>query len=393
MSELLRPILRFKQDDGSDFPDWDSVLFEETFKKFPTKKYQIKSQDILPFGEFPVIDQGQKNIAGYFNDKSKVFSEQDVIVFGDHTTIIKFVDFDFIIGADGTVILTNKKDDNLKFLYYYLMQNNVNQEGYKRHFSILKELNIKIPNINEQNKIASFLSSVDNKIELLTKKHELLEKYKKGLMQKIFSQEIRFKQDDGSDFPDWEESLLEDCIKNIATGLNPRQNFILGEGENYYVTIKNIDKGSIDFSTCELISNEALKLINARSKLKKNDIIISSIGNIGEAYLLKEDPLNWDINESVFKIETSDKLLNYFLFHILSSYGIKKYFYRFQTGSSFTSIKKKSLLRLAFPLPSFKEQEKIASFLSSVDTKIELVQQQIEKTQTFKKGLLQQMLV
>ena len=85
--------------------------------------------------------------------------------------------------------------------------------------------------------------------------------------------------------------------------------------------------------------------------------------------------------------------MNYFLFHILSSYGIKKYFYRFQTGSSFTSIKKKSLLRLAFPLPSFKEQEKIASFLSSVDTKIELVQQQIEKTQTFKKGLLQQMLV
>tara|TARA_R110002049_G_scaffold281923_1_gene461592 strand:+ start:2039 stop:3379 length:1341 start_codon:yes stop_codon:yes gene_type:complete len=272
---------------------------------------------------------------------------------------------------------------------------------------ILLNTKLSFPNLPEQQKIASFLASVDTKIQQLTTKKQLLENYKKGVMQQLFSQQLRFKPDvianaseaisnstnAQTSFPDWEEKRLGEILERTSTGLNPRKNFVLGIGNNNYVTIKNISKGKIDFSTCEKIDNEALKLIIKRSDLSKNDIIMSSIGNIGEAYLLKEEPLDWNINESVFMLRASLSLLPKYLYYIITNDFSKWYFKNNSTGSSFKSIKLGALKLLPVKLPNKLEQEKIANYLSAIDTKIENVQTQIEKTQAFKKGLLQQMFV
>ena len=260
-------------------------------------------------------------------------------------------------------------------------------------FGIVGALKLPYSSISEQQKIAAFLTAVDNKIEQLSKKQELLGEYKKGLMQQIFSQAIRFKADDGSDFPDWKEKKLENVLKRTSTGLNPRQNFKLGYGENYYVTIKNISNGKLDFSKCERIDENAMTMIANRSDLSKGDLIMSSIGNVGESYLLDKEPENWNINESVFMLRASELMLPQFLYFIITNEQSKWYLESNSTGSSFKSIKLGELKLLPLGLPSLEEQTKIANFLSSIDTKIEQVGKQLDESKQFKKALLQQMFV
>lgn len=260
--------------------------------------------------------------------------------------------------------------------------------------SDLKKLEIKLPSLKEQQKIASFLTAIDKRIKGLEEKKIKLEQYKKGVMQQLFNQDIRFKDDDGKDFPDWAKLKLQEIIIRTSTGLNPRKNFTLGKGKNFYVTIKNISNGKIDFSKAELIDDEALRLISKRSDLSKNDIIMSSIGNIGESYLLKENPTNWNINESVFMIRPNPKLIMpIFLYYILTSQNSLKYFEGNMTGSSFKSIKIGDLKIMPCLVPSLPEQTKIANFLTEIDKSIDAINVQIDKTTDFKKGLLQKMFV
>ena len=166
---------------------WKSAKFDDIFKVISTKKYQINSKEYLTFGKYPIIDQGKKKIIGYSNNQDKVLKcrKDGLIVFGDHTRELKFIDFDFIVGADG-VQLIYSSIVTTKYLYYYLQTCNIQNDGYSRHFKYLKEFNYLIPSIEEQNQIANLFSNLDKKIELETKKLQDLKTYKKGLLQKMF---------------------------------------------------------------------------------------------------------------------------------------------------------------------------------------------------------------
>lgn len=180
---------------------------------------------------------------------------------------------------------------------------------------------------------------------------------------------------------DWEVVRLNRAIRHITTGLNPRQNFKLGEGNIYYVTIKNIKEGKVLLDEkCDTINRYAFILIQGRSKLRKNDILFSSIGTDPNTYLIKQDPENWNINESVFSIRPNinlitAKLLNY----ILNS----NYFYdnlvRSSTGSTFHSIKMNMLKKNHLVLPPKLKQKTIANFL---DKKMIEIDNIISKTKT-----------
>jgi type I restriction enzyme S subunit len=186
MQKIFNQEIRFKDDNGIDFEDWEEKSFKSTLKSIATKKHQIQSSEIFEEGKYPVIDQGKKMVAGFSDNLNNLFNDYPIIVFGDHTTILKYIDFDFIVGADGTKLLKNINNDNLKYLYYNLIYNNVEQEGYKRHFSILSEISLQIPSTNEQIKIANFLSAIDKKIELVSNQIQDTQEYKKGLLQQMF---------------------------------------------------------------------------------------------------------------------------------------------------------------------------------------------------------------
>ena len=185
MQQIFSQKIRFKDEAGNDYPNWVADNFKNILASIPSRKFQIKSSEIRATGATPVVDQGQQKIAGYTNSGNIEFQEAPVIVFGDHTTAIKYIDFPFVVGADGTKIL-KAKQGSLKYLYYYLQYIDLASEGYKRHFSILKEKTLALPSLEEQRKIAALLSALEKKIDMLDNQFKLYRKWKKGLLQRMF---------------------------------------------------------------------------------------------------------------------------------------------------------------------------------------------------------------
>lgn len=182
------PELRFKEFEKDG--EWEEKKLGEIITTLsPTKKLQ--SGKYKAVGSFPIVDQSQNYICGYSDDVEAVVNttSENLIVFGDHTCTLKFVDFPFIQGADGIKIFKSSKSNEIdeRFLYQALLYNPIVSKEYKRHFSELKEQVVCYPkDMNEQRKIASCLSSMDDQINAYLEKVALLEQYKKGLMQQMF---------------------------------------------------------------------------------------------------------------------------------------------------------------------------------------------------------------
>ena len=247
---------------------------------------------------------------------------------------------------------------------------------------ILGEVLLKLPSKEEQTKIASFLSAVDEKISQLTKKHELLSQYKQGMMQKLFSQQLRFKADDGSEFGEWEDKKLGEISKTFSGGTPQSSNKSFYEG-----TIPFIKSGEISKNTTEQCIND-LALEKSSAKLvKKGDLLYALYGATSGQVAISQ--IDGAINQAVLCIrsELNTKYLLNFL--ILKKAEILTTYLQGGQGNLSASI----LKEIYIPTPCLAEQTKIANFLSAIDQKIEVVAQQIEQAKTWKKGLLQQMFI
>jgi type I restriction enzyme S subunit len=173
---------------------WDCIEFAKAIRKAKIgRNQQIFSSDIKAIGRFPVVDQGQEFIAGYSDEEHKVVRDDlPLVIFGDHTRCVKYVDFPFIIGADGTKVL--KPDTELfdpKFFYFAVLGLNVPNRGYNRHFSLLKEKFLPRPAKNEQRKIAAVLGVVQRAIEQQERLIGLTTELKKALLHKLFTEGLR----------------------------------------------------------------------------------------------------------------------------------------------------------------------------------------------------------
>ncbi|HAV5944024.1 TPA: restriction endonuclease subunit S [Acinetobacter baumannii] len=265
-----------------------------------------------------------------------------------------------------------------QFLFQWLhakentIQNKVTATGIgagKLDTADLQNLKLYKPSSEEQTKIASFVSNVDEKISQLTQKHQLLSQYKQGMMQKLFSQEIRFKADDGSEFGEWEETELgKHC--QIKTG-KLDANAMRPNGEfRFYTCAKEfylIDEYAFD--------TEAL-------------LISGNGANVGYIHYYKGKFNAYQRTYVLDQWQQNIIFIQYFLEQFLKEriYGEKK------EGNT-PYIVLSTLSEMPLLLPCLEEQTKIANFLSAIDQKIEVVAQQIEQAKTWKKGLLQQMFI
>ncbi|MDK9856125.1 restriction endonuclease subunit S [Staphylococcus equorum] len=188
MQKIFSQEIRFKDDNGNDYPEWESKKFLDIFKLVPSKNNQIKSSEVVENGIIPVVDQGKDIFLGYSNEKDKAIEDFDnVIVYGDHTTIIKYIKEPFIIGGDGVKLLESNDGSLIHYLYILLQYFNVKPEGYKRHYSILKNKMMNISNTKEeQEKIGDFFNELDELIEKQSSKIVVLKQRKKGFLQKMF---------------------------------------------------------------------------------------------------------------------------------------------------------------------------------------------------------------
>jgi len=222
--------------------------------------------------------------------------------------------------------------------------------------------------LKEQQKIAAFLTTVDSKIEQLSKKQELLKEYKKGLMQQIFSQATRFKADDGCDFPDWEEKKLGDVSVRGTSNISANQ--LEDNNGDYKIYGAAGHLKNIDFYTEE---DCYVAIVKDGAGVGRIMLLESKTSVLGTLAIIKAKQGN-DIN---------------FLYWLIQTINFRKYV----VGSTIPHIYYRDYQAEKLRIPSLSEQAKIASFLSSIDNKIEQVGKQLVESKQFKKALLQQMFV
>ncbi len=175
---------------------WKVVRFENAVLKKKIKVGKIKQREYKNHGKYPVIDQSQNYIAGFCDDDEKAYyGPLPVIIFGDHTRVFKFVDFPFVVGADGVkILIPNQSIFDPKFLFFALLTLNIPSRGYNRHYPLLKEKKLPLPPLEEQKQIAHILSVVDRKIEVEQRRKRVLKELFKTMLHKLMSGEIRLKE-------------------------------------------------------------------------------------------------------------------------------------------------------------------------------------------------------
>ncbi|WP_177167634.1 restriction endonuclease subunit S [Nitrosomonas marina] len=256
------------------------------------------------------------------------------------------------------------------------------------NFQAVRSFSIDIPSFPEQTKIANFLTAIDEKITQLTQKNDLLKQYKKGVMQQIFSQKLRFKDDDGREFPEWETKQLGSLVKVYdGTHMTPKYQ---NQGIPFY-SVEHVTNNN--FKETRFISREVFEKENKRVKLEKGDILMTRIGDIGTPKYI-----NWEVEASFYVslalLKQSKKINSLYLSHYIGS-------------DSFQGELHKRTIHVAFPkkinlgeishclvsYPCITEQIKIANFLTAIDDKITQTQAQLEAVKHYKNSLLQQMFV
>ena len=241
----------------------------------------------------------------------------------------------------------------------------------------------------EQTKIASFLSAVDEKISQLTQKYELLSQYKQGMMQKLFSQQLRFKADDGREFGEWEETTLGE-IGTFKSGQGFPEQFQGGKDGIPFFKVSDMNilgNEKIMKVANNYVNSEAITKMKA--KVIDNEAII--FAKVGAAIFLERKRLakNFLIDNNMMAYLSNQKTNIMFLKQFLDNIKLSKFV---QVGA-LPSYNSSDLAIIPISLPCLEEQTKIANFLSAIDQKLEVVAQQIEQAKTWKKGLLQQMFV
>lgn len=378
----LVPQLRFPEFDG----EWKNRSLKEILTIGSGKDYKH-----LENGEIPVYGSG--GLMTYVND---YLYDGNSIGIGRKGTIDKPV---FLTGKFWTVdtlFYTHSfRKLDIKFIYNQFQR--VNWKKYNEAGGVpslskktIEQIQIKSPSLEEQQKIANFLTSVDERIQTLEKKKTLLEQYKKGLLQKIFKQELRFKDDNGEEFPEWEKYKLSDISERIKTKNKvDNQNVLtisaqLGlvsqlEYFNKSVSAKNLT-GYYLLEKNDFAYNKSYSKgypMGAIKRLNKYDLGVVSTLYICFRFNAK---VSLDFMEQYFEAGLQNK-------------EIEKVAQEGARNHGLLNIGVNDFFEIDLKLPSLKEQTKIAIFLSAIDENIALVNNKIEHTKSYKKGLLQQMFV
>lgn len=248
----------------------------------------------------------------------------------------------------------------------------------------LDKIPLIIPTPPEQTKIATFLTAVDKRINLLQKKKAELEQYKKGVMQKLFSQTIRFKDENGNVFPDWEEKKLG-RLGEIITGKTPKtSDKELWGGDIQFITPTDISKENKyqKVTTRTVVNNGKIKI------LPKHTIAYTCIASIGKmAITISPSITNQQINSLILNEKNNYEFVYYALLNITPK------IISTQANTTLPIINKTEFSKFKIGIPSFEEQQKVANFLSSIDKSIEKMGKQIDISVVFKQGLLQKMFI
>lgn len=376
---MRMPELKFKTDDGSDFPDWEEKMLGELFSISAGGDIDKdnSSTEQSQYYPYPIYANSLSNngLYGYAN-----YYKID----GDTFTVTGRGDVGWAVARHGKyvpivrlLVCRPKAGDNVVFFAEQVNSTRIFIESTgvpQLTAPQLAKVKIKRPSLPEQRKIANLLSAVDDVIATQQAEVDVWKQRKKGVMQKLFSQEVRFKADDGSDFPDWEEKTLGDvCEYSAQRGVG-----------SHYIGTENMLK---DF---EGIAIDGPRAKGAGSLYFEGDTLMSNI----RPYLKKAWTADCDgaCSTDVLVFHPTNVEGDYLHF-VITSDTFVAYVMSAAKGSKMPRGDKVHIMQMPLRLPSLPEQRKIADCLSSIDDVIAKAKAELAKWQELKKGLLQQMFV
>ena len=385
---MLVPKLRFKREDGTDYPEWEQYRLEDTVDFLDEKRKPITSK-YRKAGQYPYY--GASGIIDFIDDY--IFDEELVLLSEDGANI---VDRNYRVAfiATGKYWVNNHAHclrPKQGFASYFISEalENIDYTVYntgsaqpKLNQEVCRNLPLMCPCLEEQQKIANFLSTVDEVIAQSEAEVQNLEQQKKAAMQKIFSQEVRFKREDGTDYPEWENTSLGK-IGDVAMCKRILKEQTSENGDVPFFKISTFGGTPDAYISYQLFDD--FKQIYRFPQ--KGAILISAAGTIGKTVRYNvEDAYYQDSN--IVWLEHDDSVVDDFLYQFyqqVSWEGLE--------GSTIKRLYNKNLLETPISLPCLEEQQKIADFLSAYDEAISYAKQELDKWKELKKGLLQQMFV
>ena len=400
---MIEPKLRFKADDGSQFPDWEEKKLGDI-----TSQYKVRNKKRLPLEIYSVnnivgfIPQSEQfDDAGYLKDTdTSIYMIVPPRHFAYNPARLdigsigyQYLDHDVQVSSLYEVFETSDlvNDEFLWSWFHTHYFNNVVkrlQEGGVRlyfYYDKMQEVKIGLPSLPEQQKIAEFLSMIDTVIAKQKETVSAWEERKKGVMQKLFSQEARFKADDGNDFPEWEEKKLGE-VGDIMTGNTPST-----KQEDYYggcylwVT-------PADITDSREVSVTAKKLTElgytVARHIPANSVLVTCIASIGKNAIIRE---NGSCNQQINSITPYNDYSVEFVYYLICQN--ERLLHANAGTGGMEILNKDSFSKIKMYFPCLEEQQKIVDCLSSLDEVIAKQKATLAAWEELKKGLLQQMLV
>ncbi len=390
MQSTKNPELRFKKKGGEEYEDWEEKKLSTCLDYEQPNDYIVENTNYNNKYDIPVLTAGKSFILGYTNEQEGIFKNVPVVIFDDFTTSIKYVDFNFKVKSSAMKILKAKKGFNLKFIYESMNRIKFSATEHKRYWiSTYQDLKIPLPSMEEQEKIAGCLSSLDRVIEKGEEETKKLKEYKKGLMQKLFSRELRFKKANGEEYADWEEKKLGE-VAEVVRGGSPRpiSKYLTNaiDGVNWLKIADTQAVRKYIYTTKERIKDTGVKYSR---EVKEGDFILSNSMSFGRPFIMACKAC---IHDGWVAIKNINILINKdYIFYFMLSETAQVFFHSVSSGSTVQNLSVDKIKDLKIQLPSMEEQEKIAGCLSSLDRVIEKGEEETKNLKEYKKGLMQKL--
>ncbi|MFA4996478.1 MAG: restriction endonuclease subunit S [Patescibacteria group bacterium] len=365
--------------------------------------YIVESEIYSPQNKTPVLTANKSFVLGYTNEDFGIYKNIPAIIFDDFTTDSKFVDFPFKIKSSAIKILKSKEEDSdLRFVHELMKSINFQIANHKRHYiSQYQYLEVAVPPVNEQKKIAEILSTVDLEIEKTDEIILQTEKLKNGLTQKLFTKGVnhkKFKSTKLGDIPeDWSVVSIKNAPLQLIDGdrgINyPKLSDFSSGGYCLFLNNKNIKDDHFVFSNMQFITREKDELLK-KGKLERLDVVLTTRGTVGNVAFYDEKVTfeNIRINSGMILLRACEELSSSFLYHLMKSPLMKKRYLGVASGSAQPQLPIRSLEQIYIPIPPEDEQEEIVNICKTLDVKVLENAQYKEYLTILKKGLMQDLL-
>lgn len=368
---------------------WQTKLFEDCIEKV-TYTTKIQRKGFLDVGAFPVVSQEDAFINGYWDGADDVFRvETPLVIFGDHTKVLKYIDFDFVLGADGVKLLPPKEFLVPKFFYYQLQTAQLDSLGYARHYKLLKELEIKYPDRAEQHRIVAILDEAFDGIATARAHAEQNRQNARALLESHL-QSVFTERGEG-----WMETTLGEATGGVFTGpfgsLLHKRDYV--EDGIPLVNPAHITNEGIEPDWRKTVSADTARRLSSYI-MHEGHIVIGRRGEMGRCALVTDVEEGWLCGTGSFFIKPSIRCNARYLVRFLRSGGCKQKLEKIAGGSVMPNLSNTDLGNLAFDLPPIEQQTAIVDDIDALAAETQrlesLYQKKLTALDELKKSLLHQ---